>query len=38
MEERLGEVVTFMRRREDIPDHIEAAVDRFIAKLAEHRT
>lgn len=38
MEERLGEVVAFMRRREDIPDHIEAAVDRFIAKLAEHRT
>jgi hypothetical protein len=38
MEERLGEVVTFMRRREDVPDEIEAAVDGFISKLAEHRT
>lgn len=38
MEERLGEVVMFMRRLDDIPDEIEAAVDGFITKLAEHRT
>jgi hypothetical protein len=38
MEERLGEVATFMRRLDDIPDEIEAAVDKYAALLATNRT